>query len=336
MRVLLVTHPASMDHDTGVGHPERPARVPAVIEGVRSAGVEVVDIEPAAATPEILRLVHEPAYVAAVERFCASGGGALDSDTVARPGSWRAALHSAGAGPAAVEALRRGDAEVAFIATRPPGHHAMPARAMGFCLFNNIAITAQLLVNQGQRVAIVDWDVHHGNSTQDVFYDDPSVLYISMHEFPAYPGTGWLHEVGGGRAAGLTVNFPWPTGTGGAAYRWGFDVVVLPVLEQFAPDWLLVSAGYDAHRADPLAGIELEADDYRFMAGRIARVVPDGRAVLFLEGGYDLAALRTSTTATLQGWEAGPVEPTVDDPGGGPAVEIAGRVAAETSHHWEL
>ena len=207
---------------------------------------------------------------------------------------------------------------------------------MGFCLFNNIAITARLLVDEGHKVAIVDWDVHHGNSTQDVFYSEPNVLYISMHEFPAYPGTGWLHEAGAGRASGATINFPWPTGTGGSAYRWGFDNIVDPVLEQFAPDWLLVSAGYDAHIADPLAGIRLEADDYRFMAGRISGIVPNGRSILFLEGGYDMAALRASSAATLQGWELGPVDDHVTDPGPGPAAEIAHRVAVETSRHWDL
>ena len=336
MRVLLVTHPASMGHDTGANHPERPARIPAVVEGVRTSGLEVVDLQPPAASLETLMLVHEEAYVTAVEHFCAAGGGALDPDTVARAGSWEAALRSAGAGPAAVAALKSGDAEVAFVATRPPGHHAMPARAMGFCLFNNIAITARLLVNEGMRVAIVDWDVHHGNSTQDVFYGEPDVLYMSMHEFPAYPGTGWLHEGGTGEASGTTVNFPWPTGTGGMPYRWGFDAIVHPVLEQFAPDWILVSAGYDAHRADPLAGIRLESDDYRFMAGRISRIVPGGRSILFLEGGYDLGALRTSTAATLQGWQAGPVDDQVTDPGGGAPAEIAHRVALETSRHWDL
>lgn len=336
MRVLLVTHPASMGHDTGPNHPERAARIPAVVEGVRASGLVVVDLEPPAASLRTLTLVHQEAYVSAVEHFCAAGGGALDPDTVAHAGSWEAALRSAGAGPAAVAALEAGEADVAFIATRPPGHHAMPARAMGFCLFNNIAITARLLVDRGHRVAIVDWDVHHGNSTQDVFYGEPDVLYVSMHEFPAYPGTGWLHEGGTGEASGMTVNFPWPTGTGGTPYRWGFDAIIHPVLEQFRPDWILVSSGYDAHRADPLAGIRLEADDYRFMAGRISRIVPRGRGILFLEGGYDLAALRTSTAATLQGWDAGSVDDQVTDPGGGPAAEIAHRVAMETSRHWDL
>ncbi len=307
-----------------------------MVQGVRESGLEVVELAARAATDEVLGVVHEPAYVAAVERFCASGGGKLDPDTVAGIGSWEAALRSAGAGPHAVEALERGEGEVAFIATRPPGHHALPARAMGFCLFNNIAITARMLADAGQRVAIVDWDVHHGNSTQEVFYDDPQVLYLSMHEFPAYPGTGWLHEAGGRGGAGMTINFPWPTGTGGRAYRWSFDAVVVPVLRAFEPDWILVSAGYDAHVADPLAGIRLVEADYRFMAGRVSGVISARRGVLFLEGGYDLGALTHSTAATLQGWAAGPVDPPVDDPGAGPAGDIARRVRVEVARHWEL
>jgi len=336
MRVLLVTHPASLAHDTGVNHPERPSRIPAVIRGVRNSGLEVVDLSAPAATDDVLTLVHEPAYISAVERFCAAGGGALDPDTVARPGSWEAAVRSAGAGPAAVAALNRGDADVAFVATRPPGHHALPARAMGFCLFNNIAITAAMLASEGLKVAIVDWDVHHGNSTQDVFYNEPSVLYLSMHEFPAYPGTGWLHEGGGRNGAGMTINFPWPTATSGTAYRWGFDAVVTPILRAYAPDWILVSAGYDAHRADPLAGINLIEADYRFMAGRLAGVVPTGRCVMFLEGGYDLAALEGSAAATLQGWQMGPSEPPVTEPGTGAAAEVAGRILAEVSRYWDV
>ena len=336
MRVILVSHDSSMRHDTGVGHPERPARVPAVIEGVRTSGLEVIDLSAPEASEQTLTVVHDATYVAAIERFCAAGGGALDPDTVARAQSWEAALRSAGSGPAAVEALERDQGDLAFLAMRPPGHHAMPARAMGFCLFNNIAITARLLTQQGQRVAIVDWDVHHGNSTQDVFYDDNRVLYLSMHEFPAYPGTGWLHECGAGDGEGMTLNIPWPTGSDGTAYRWAFDELFVPILRQYAPDWLLVSAGYDAHRNDPLAGIRLVADDYRFMAGRLAHLVPAARTVIFLEGGYDLAALRESTAATLRGFageEGDPVAPFPQHPS---AAEIGRAAALEARRYWDL
>ncbi len=336
MRVVLVQHESSMKHDTGVGHPERAARIPAVVEGVVASGLEIVDLAAPEASSETLQAVHDASYIAAIERFCAAGGGALDPDTVARTQSWEAALRSAGSGPAAVEALREGTGDLAFIAMRPPGHHAMPARAMGFCLFNNIAITARLLTRAGHRVAIVDWDVHHGNSTQDVFYDDPRVLYLSMHEFPAYPGTGWLHECGSGDAAGTTLNIPWPTATGGAAYRWAFDDLLIPILGQYRPDWLLVSAGYDGHESDPLAGIRLIADDYRFMAGRLSNVVPSGRTVVFLEGGYDLAALRESTTATLRGFAHGAGDPRSPMPAEGPSAEIARAVRLEAVAYWDV
>jgi acetoin utilization deacetylase AcuC-like enzyme len=285
---------------------------------------------------ETLTLVHDPAYVRAIEHFCEAGGGALDPDTVARPASWEAALRSAASGPAAVSALRAGDGDIAFVAMRPPGHHAMPAQAMGFCLFNNIAITARQLVNEGAKVAIVDWDVHHGNSTQDVFFDDPRVLYLSLHEFPAYPGTGWLHESGASDGNGMTINIPWPTATGSDAYRWAFDAIVVPVLSQYQPDWLLVSSGYDAHVNDPLAGIRLVADDYRFMAGRIAPMVAPAHTVIFLEGGYDLDALTESTAATLHGFAGSGSEPSPGMPAAGPRADIAGAVLLEVSRHWDV
>jgi acetoin utilization deacetylase AcuC-like enzyme len=336
MRVVLVTHDVSMEHDTGRGHPERPARIPAVVEGVRGAGHQVVDLAAPVATSSSLELVHDASYITAIERFCASGGGSIDPDTVARPASWEAALRSAGAGPAAVAALVAGEGDIGFVVMRPPGHHALRARAMGFCFFNNVAVTARTLVAAGERVAIVDWDVHHGNGTQDVFYDDPSVLYISLHEFPAYPGTGWYTEVGAGAGAGTTINFPWPYGTDGAAYRWAIDEVVRPVLVQFAPTWLLVSAGYDAHVDDPLAGIRLVADDYRYMSARLASVVAPQRTVVFLEGGYDLDALRESAAATISGWAAEDPGPQDVDLGETTVGELAEAVAAETSRHWDI
>lgn len=335
MRVVLVTHPSSLEHDTGVGHPERPARIPAVVDGVRRSGLAVVDLSPPEASVDTLMLVHDRPYVTAIEHFCEAGGGALDPDTVARSGSWEASLRSAGSGPAAVAALRDGKGDVAFCALRPPGHHAMPARAMGFCIFNNIAITAAQLAKEGNKVAIVDFDVHHGNSTQDVFFGEPNVLYVSLHEFPAYPGSGWLRECGTGEGGGTTLNFPWPTGTDGAPYRLAFDDVILPVLSQFAPDWLLVSAGYDAHVADPLAGLRLVENDYRFMGGRLSTVVKPARTVFFLEGGYDLVALEQSTAATLRGFAAGPEEEESRNLDG-PVADIVRGVMAEAARYWDL
>ena len=299
MRPLLFHHDDCRDHDPGRGHPERPERLAAAIAGARSSNGEIQERSAPLADVADLYGVHDPAYVAAIRDFCAAGGGALDLDTVAVAESWPAALRAAGAGLAALEAVDAGDAGVVFLAVRPPGHHALTARAMGFCLFNNVAVTADRIRSRGDRVAIVDWDVHHGNGTQDTFYADDSVLYLSLHEFPFYPGTGWLDETGRGAGRGTTVNIPFPAGTGGDAYREGFERVILPVLGEFAPSRILVSAGYDAHRADPLAGMRLEAADYQWMAAGLSGFgVP---VVYFLEGGYDLPAIEASVEATLRG-----------------------------------
>jgi acetoin utilization deacetylase AcuC-like enzyme len=269
--------------------------------GIEASGVDVVSRDaPVAATEHIL-LNHDAAYVEQIRLACAAGGAVLDPDTQVVTESWEAALRSAGAGPAAVAGLAAGEADAAFVATRPPGHHALHARAMGFCIFNNIAITARVLTAQGHKVAIVDWDVHHGNGTQDSFYEDPSVLYVSIHESGFYPGTGHADERGAGAGMGTTINVPLPAGTDGGVYRWLMRWVVRSALVDFAPDWLLVSAGYDAHRDDPLAGMKLESGDYAVMTHVVAGVVAPGRTIYFLEGGYDLAALEASTAATLRG-----------------------------------
>ena len=246
-----------------------------------------------------LALVHDDMYIDGVRRFCECGGGNLDPDTMVSSGSFATARRAAGGVLASIAALRAGECDVAFSAARPPGHHALPDRAMGFCLFNNAAIGAAQLAAGGERVAIIDWDVHHGNGTQDIFYDDPRVLYVSTHEAPLYPGTGRLAETGGSQAPRTNLNLPFPAGTRGDVYRAAFDEVIVPVVETFAPDWLIISAGFDAHRDDPLAGIELTSADYADFARRLAALVPASRVLVVLEGGYDLDALTHSVGTTL-------------------------------------
>jgi acetoin utilization deacetylase AcuC-like enzyme len=291
------------------------------MEGVRALGLGDEVVYPAydEAPVEALARVHAPGYLAELEAFCAQGGGDLDPDTYARADSWRAARRAAGAGLAALDALERLGEGVGFVPVRPPGHHAYPDRAMGFCLLNNIAVAAASRRARGDRVLIVDWDVHHGNGTQAVFWDDPDVLYVSTHQHPLYPGTGRPDEVGGPAAPGLTVNLPLPPGATGDVVRSAFDEVARPVMEEFRPDWVLVSCGFDAHQADPLGGMALSAGDFAELARVVSEFAPGpGRTVLFLEGGYDAMALRTSVEATLAsllGRRHHPAEPTYGGPG---------------------
>ncbi len=299
--LLVATDARFEEHDAGRSHPERPARVRAVLAGLEAGSAPDARrrLEPRRATRAELERVHAAAYLDRLERFCLEGGGHLDADTGASAASWEAALLAAGSGLEASDALERGDGDFAFCAVRPPGHHAVAERAMGFCLLNNVAVTAAALRDRGERVLIVDWDAHHGNGTQDIFYADGSVMYVSMHEWPLYPGTGRLTDAGTGAGAGTTVNFPLPAGSTGDVYLDAIDNVVEPLAERFAPTWVLVSAGYDAHRADPLTGLGLSAGDYVDLTARIMALAPPRRLVLFLEGGYDLDALRVSTAATV-------------------------------------
>ena len=299
--MLLVASPATLEHDPVPGHPEQPERQRAVLRGAATLalGHALSTVEPRAATLDELAAVHHPGYVDALRRLCSSGGGWIDGDTAAGPSSWAAATVAAGAGLEAVARLQAGEADAAFCAVRPPGHHATPRRPQGFCLLNNVAVTAASLAGAGERVLVVDIDAHHGNGTQDAFWDDPRVAFVSFHQWPLYPGTGALGETGGPGAPGLTVNVPVPPGTEGDAYRAAVDEILVPLVERFEPTWLLLSAGFDAHRHDPLTNLGLTSGDYADLTARLAALVPAGRVVAFLEGGYDLDALERCTAATL-------------------------------------
>lgn len=312
MTTLLYTHPSSLAHDTGPGHPEQQARAKVIhgaIEREEQKGnlVGVVRRDAPEATREQLERVHEAGFVEAILSAVPSDGHVrIDADTVMSPASGEAALCQAGAVCAAVDAVVGGEADNAMCALRPPGHHAEPDRAMGFCLFNGIAVGAlQALAVQGlERVSIFDFDVHHGNGTQAAFERDPRVQYLSTHQWPLFPGTGAKEETG----VGNIVNRPLPSGTGSRAWRDVVEGDILAAMDDFAPDLVMISAGFDAHRADPLASMELVEDDFAWvteelkaLAGRHAK----GRVVSVLEGGYDLSALTSSFLAHLNMLRAG-------------------------------
>jgi acetoin utilization deacetylase AcuC-like enzyme len=288
----------------------------------------VTEVVPEPASIDELARVHPADYLEAVERFCAEGGGYLDADTHVGSQSFDAARIAAGAGLDAVARLDRGEGSAAFCVVRPPGHHARPRQAMGFCLVNSIAVTAAALADRGERVAIVDWDAHHGNGTQDTFYADPRVLYASLHQSPLYPGTGRMDETGAGEGVGSTINVPVPPGTTGDVYLAAVDELIEPAIERFGATWVLISAGFDAHRADPLTDLGLTAGDYADLTRRVAGLVPAGRVVAFLEGGYDLDALAGSAAAFVGALVDEPFRPepsTSGGPGRG-ALDAARRI----------
>ncbi len=319
--MLYLSHPSSLEHDPSArmpGHPDTPERLRAIERALAERdwlGWERAEA-PAARERE-LELVHEPRHVEAVRDLCQAGGGAIDADTVVGKPSYRAALHAAGGACAMARALLGGEHRAAFSAARPPGHHAEPGRAMGFCLFDNVAIAAELALRElgAERVLILDWDVHHGNGTAEAFRHRSDVLYVSIHQEGIYPGTGAADDLGSGEGEGDTINLPVPAGSGEDLYVALLDQVVAPIAASFSPDLVLVSAGYDAHRADPLAECRLEAGSFGRLAALALEMAERAGAPVgaVLEGGYHPPALAESVAESLLalggGIEAGRADP---------------------------
>jgi len=304
MHTALFTHPACLGHDTGIGHPECVDRLRVVLRALEDEAFMLLDRReaPAATEEQIARAHPAPHFARIMGGLPAHGHAMLDGDTVVCPASGEAALRAAGAVVAAVDAVAAGEVRNAFCAVRPPGHHAEPDKAMGFCLFNNAAVGAlhARAAHGLERVAVIDWDVHHGNGTEAAFEADPALFYASTHQWPLYPGTGAREHAG---RHGNVVNVPLPARSASAEFRHGVQTWILPALRAFRPDLVIISAGFDAHRRDPLAGLHLVEDDFVWATRRLCEIADEacgGRVVSVLEGGYDLQALAASAAAHVR------------------------------------
>ncbi len=339
MSTGYVFHPIYLEHNDP-GHSERKERLQSIMRSLESSGTlaRLTSIEATPLDLELLSTMHDPNYIKRVEMVAESGWGMLDPDTYVNARSYEAALMAAGGLINAVEAVLLGQVDNGFALVRPPGHHALRDRGMGFCLFNNVALAAQYAIEQHglPRILIVDFDVHHGNGTQDAFYERDDVLYFSTHQYPHYPGTGHWREKGQGRGEGYTVNVPLPEGVGDEGYTQAFEEILLPLAHRYNPDLILVSAGYDAHWVDPLASMRLSTTGFHHLTTilvSLAEELCQGRLVLTLEGGYDLDALSHSVLATFAALKREEAEdPLGPAPGRAPFIDDLLQNVKEVHH----
>jgi acetoin utilization deacetylase AcuC-like enzyme len=305
-KTAVVVDPAYLKHAPGEFHPERPERIKVLLDLAASLdSVEFQLLSPRAATRAEIETCHSAEHFALVESTSRLNQFALDGDTITSRDSFGVSLLAAGGFVTLLDVIAAGECRNGFALVRPPGHHARPDHAMGFCLFNTIAVGAEHLkrAHKAQRILVMDWDVHHGNGTQEIFYADPSVLFISTHQYPFYPGTGAAREVGAGPGEGYTINIPLPAGCADGEYLGVFRDIIAPTVQKFQPDWILVSAGFDPHKRDPLAGMAVTEAGFAAMARALLRLADEsaaGKIAFLLEGGYDLSALSVSVAAVLR------------------------------------
>lgn len=349
-KTAFLYSPHFLDHNAEIEHLESPERLTAILSVLESGGIRkrLKDVSPRPAKRREVLSVHNEAYLSFLSRLGQRGGGYLDPDTYVSPCSEEVAYLAAGAVITAVDEVFAGQARNAFCLVRPPGHHATSNQGVGFCLLDNLAIGAKYAQgNKGvSRIMIVDWDAHHGNGLQDTFFADQNVLYVSLHQFPHYPGTGHQSEVGTGPGRGFTVNIPFPARTGGEAFRLAFEEIVLPIGEKFKPELILIAAGYDGHFADPLSGLRLSVSDFSTMTGYLCRLADSsakGRLIASLEGGYNLESLSLSVAQTiinLAGIDISLAEPFQDPLSGSPVLEASRDLLEQVKeiqrHFWRL